>query len=153
MKQTAYSFLLLCTLLVCGSAGCRHEADDIKPGNPGTTIGTGNSETASNLSSGTWHVSYFISDGDDMSHHLDGYTFVFGSSGILTVNTGLSTVDGNWQLSADGSRQELSITLSAAADPMLAELAEDWNIQASTASRLELIKNGGHPREVHFAKQ
>ena len=147
MKQIAYSLLLLCTLLVCGSAGCRHEASDIQPAT------TGNNGIASNLSSGPRRVSYFISDGDDMSHHLDGYTFVFGSSGILTVNTGISTINGNWQTASEDSKEELIITLSAAADPMLAELAEDWIIQASTASNLELIKTGGHPREVHFARQ
>jgi len=149
MKQALSSLVFVSILLLCSSAACKHDVDDIQPANPGVTTGA----QTTNLSSGSWRVSYFITDGADMSHHRDGYTFVFQSGGILSVNTGITNVSGTWQMTTEGNKQELDIALSSAADPMLAEVAEDWTVQANTATELALIKSGGDPRELHFTKQ
>lgn len=121
--------------------GCNH--NDSLQVNPSNTSGP---------ASGNWVITYLMDDGIDMSHHLDGYTFNFKSNGGLDVATGVTTINGTWVTGTDDSKPKMTITLPGA-DPMLAELAEDWIIQVNTATELNLLKDGGHPREVHFIKQ
>ena len=135
---------------ICASSGCRHDtAIDVSPaGSTGVAI-----TNPANPTSGTWLVSYFNDSGEDMTRHLDGYTFDFRSGGTLAVFTGIQTISGSWRIDDYGSKQEFIIMLPGA-DEMLAELQEDWEIVTNTADKLELHHgHSGHVMDVRFTKQ
>ncbi len=135
--------------LLTTAAGCRHDAaGDLTP--------AGNTGTAGDLTKGRWTVSYFNENGTDMTGHLAGYTFDFQSGGLLSVSTGAQTVKGTWRIEPDDSHSEFIITLEGA-DPMLAELQDDWDILANTETALNLRHshsgNSSHTMELHFDRQ
>ena len=135
---------------ICSSSGCRHDAaiDATPAGNTGGTI-----TNPANPTSGTWLVSYFNDSGEEMSRHLDGYTFDFRSGGTLAVFTGSQTINGSWRIDRYDNEQEFIIILPGA-DEMLAELQEDWEIVTNAATRLELHHgHSGHVMDVRFTKQ
>lgn len=136
------TFISGCFLLIC--AGCKHD--------PATSVTpTNHTAPPPGPSAGNWKISLLLHHSTDMTAHLAGYIFSFGSDGAMTVNTGMDIISGTWETTIDDDQPKFIIDL-ATTDEMLEELNEDWFIGTNTITEIELFISGSHTHTVHFTK-
>jgi len=108
---------------------------------------------------GNWHVSYYFDNDSEETSNFSGYTFSFGSGGILTATNGSNTQTGSWFVSGSNSSnddnphpEDLDFNIAFSSPANFAELTDDWEIVTFTAARIELIDvsggNGGTDRLI-----
>ncbi len=87
---------------------------------------------------GKWRVSNFVEDGNNQSHHFNGFAFTFSENGIVSATNGTTTVTGTWitsSSSSSGSKFILSFNVS---NGPFEEISEDWRIESTSASKIDL---------------
>ncbi len=143
MKKIAWMFLFV------GLAMVACKKDDVK----------NKEEIESDITSGTWHVSYFNDSGNDETAQFGGYSFTFGSDGVLTASNGSNTYSGTWSVtdsnSNDDSADDLHFNIYFNVTNFFEDLNDDWEITSHSSTSLELLDvsggNGGTD-QLTFAK-
>ena len=118
-------------------ASCSNSSD---PSVPSQTV------IQNNVQSDSWKITSFIDSGKDETSHFSGYTFTFGSNGILTATNG-SAYTGSWSItdsnSNDDSVDNLDFNIQFNLGNDFDDLSEDWSIVSQSSSRIELIHISG----------
>jgi hypothetical protein len=86
------------------------------------------------IASGTWRITYFF-DNNDSTASFNGYTFTFGSTGLIQATKNNVTTNGAWTRYYDSDSYKFELTFDAVA---LDEIEEDWNIIEKSVSVLKL---------------
>lgn len=94
-----------------------------------------NSNNNVNPSDGTWRVTLFTDSGNDETSDFNGYTFAFGSNGVLTVSGG-SSKTGAW--SQTSSNFNIDLGEKSDANKPLGELTDNWDIISISATEIKL---------------
>lgn len=96
-----------------------------------------NTTTVSNtVSTGSWRVTYYWDTDHEETSSFSGYSFVFGSSNVLTATKNGTTVTGTWSTILDDSLTKLVLNFSDPAD--FVEISDDWHVVERTATKIRL---------------
>lgn len=104
--------------------------------------------TVSTAIPGNWTITSYSQRGEDKTSQFSGYTFTFAAS-TAGANSGTvtavkdNTVTGTWSYSPAvtyyGSTSTSSITLNLGASSPFDRLSKIWNIESTSASKLNLV--------------
>jgi hypothetical protein len=106
-------------------------------------------DVSNTVTSGNWRVSYYNDSGTDETYHFAGYSFVFGTNGVLTASNGTNTYTGSWSVtdsnSNDDSLSDLDFNIFFSAPAEFEDLTDDWDIKSFTSTKIELedVSGGG----------
>ncbi|MCR9182685.1 MAG: hypothetical protein NXH73_07140 [Flavobacteriaceae bacterium] len=107
--------------------------DDSNSGDSGTVI----AQLETSIKSGNWRVSNFLEDGNNQTSNFNGYVFTFGDNGSITAENGSTTKTGTWVTGIDDSTPKFIINFPDNNGPF-EEISEDWRIENSTNSKIDL---------------
>ncbi|PVW13400.1 hypothetical protein DDV96_13625 [Marixanthomonas spongiae] len=107
------------------------------------------SDFETNLTSGSWFVTYFYDDDDDDTSDFAGYEFTFATDNTAQATNGSNTVNGNWNLT-NSTIPDLELYFGEN-DPF-EELDEDWDIIEATSEIIKLkhVSDDDDGDEVEF---
>jgi hypothetical protein len=112
------------------------------------TGGTGGTELATVITSGTWHVSSFIDGTENHTYDFNGYNFTFSSSGFATAAMNSLSVNGSWSIHSDEGHKEFVLSFDG---NTLDKLEDDWRVIEYTATLIRLRhQDGGGTGEIHY---
>lgn len=101
----------------------------------------------SQITAGTWVISYFNDSGTDETHHFNGFKFSFGDDGDLSASNGTLTYNGTWKItdsnSNDDNPDDLDFNIYFNLNNEFEDLNDDWDIKSHTDTKLELIDVSG----------
>ena len=109
-------------------------------------------EVKNTAESGTWVVSSYIDSGQNETNDFNGYTFNFGSDGMLTATNGSNTVTGTWSVtdssnSNDDSNSnfdiDFNITFAVSSTSNFYDLNDDWDVVTYNNNTISLIDVSG----------
>ena len=106
------------------------------------------SAVVNTMNSGNWKITKYIDSGNDKTANFLGYNFTFTQNNILMVNKGTDEIMGSWLVATnnsnnDSSSTDLDFVISFSGPDKFLTLTDDWDIQSSTATKLELIDVSG----------
>lgn len=133
----------LAVMLAGSFASCSSDDDNSSVNNGSIT------EITNTAGSGTWRVTSYVEDGNDETHHFNGYTFTFGANGVLTAVNGDQTQTGAWAVTDssssddDDSGSDIDFEIFFASPDEFADLTDDWDIEDVTATTISLIDVSG----------
>ena len=134
MKKLLYLFLAI-TFMACSG-------DDENVANTQLV-----DQIMSNVSEGSWIVSYYYDTDSEETAHFGNFIFSFNDNGILVATDGVNTYSGSWSVtdsnSGDDSIDDLHFNISFASPAIFAELTDDWDILSQTSALIELIDVSG----------
>lgn len=107
--------------------------DDSNSGDSSTVI----AQLETSIKSGTWQVSNFVEDGNNQTSNFSGYVFTFGDNGTIVATNGSTTKNGTWNTGTDDSTPKFIMNFSDNNGPF-EEISEDWRIENTTASKIDL---------------
>ena len=115
-------------------------------------------EISSFVISGDWQITYFFDTDEEETSDFNGYSFVFGSNGVLTASNGTQEIAGSWSITDSSSSDDddpdsdVDFNISFSAPDNFEDLSDDWDIVSYSATRIELIDisggNGGTDRLI-----
>lgn len=139
MKTTlkfALTLMLSFTMLV----SCSTSDDSSDNSNNTQTV-------VSTAQSGNWIITYYYDTDQDETSNFSGYTFTFGSNGVLTATNGGTTVTGTWSVtdsnSNDDSPSDLHFNIFFSSPANFADLSDDWEIISVTSTKIRLTDVSG----------
>ena len=101
----------------------------------------------STAQSGNWVITYYYDTDQDETSNFSGYTFTFGSNGVLTATNGGTTVTGTWSVtnsnSSDDSPNDLHFNIFFSSPANFADLSDDWEIISVTSTKIRLTDVSG----------
>ena len=109
-------------------------------------------EVKNTAESGTWVVSSYIDSGQNETNDFNGYTFNFGSDGMLTATNGSNTVTGTWSVtdssnsnddSNSNSDIDFNITFAVSSTSKFYDLNDDWDVVTYNNNTISLIDVSG----------
>ena len=96
------------------------------------------SEIKAAVESGDWRITnYSDADNDETANYV-GYTFTFNSDGILGATNGNIAVSGAWSMTSSDV-DELDFNIFFTSPAIFEELADDWEINKYSSTKIELI--------------
>ncbi len=128
-----FSILLMSLILSFSVSSC-FGSDDDDSHHDDDDNGNGTTEVVVN---GNWKVTLFQEDNSNQTSHFNGYSFDFGTDGVVVATNGSTTKTGNWNNGGDDSNNKLNIQFPDDDGPF-EEISEDWNIIAKNPSKIEL---------------
>ena len=101
------------------------------------------------VESGSWRITYYFDSTDETSDY-NGYTFTFGTNGVLTASNGNNTYSGTWSVtdssnssSSSSSDDDIDFNILFSAPPDFEELSDDWEIVRYSSTKIELTDVSG----------
>jgi len=122
-----FSFFIAGTLISCNSD------DDSNSNNNSIIV-----QLEASIKVGAWRVSNFVEDGNNQTHHFNGYAFTFSENGAVSATNGTNTVTGTWTTSSSSSSGSKFILNFNATSGPFEEISEDWRIESVTSSKIDL---------------
>lgn len=122
-----FSFFIAGTLTSCNSD------DDSSDNNSSVIV-----QLIASIKEGTWRVSNFVEDGNNQTHHFNGYVFTFSENGAVSATNGTNTVTGTWTTSSSSSSGSKFILNFFVTSGPFEEISEDWRIESATNTKVEL---------------
>lgn len=99
------------------------------------------------VTAGTWVISYFNDSGADETSNFSGFKFIFKESGVLNASNGSVTYNGTWSItdsnSNDDNPDDLDFNIFFNLSNEFEDLNDDWDIKSHTDNKLELIDVSG----------
>lgn len=97
----------------------------------------------STANTGTWRISRFIEDDEDITNFFQGFRLTFNDDGSLVVENETLTLNGTWRIDFDDDDDDLEFELSIATssndlDEEFDELTEDWDVVSFSDNRITL---------------
>lgn len=134
-----YSLLALAGLTVACS-----DDDSSSTNNNAAVI----AEVTNTVQQGTWRVTNFTDNGINETATFNGYTFTFGSNGILTAVKDSNTHTGMWSVTADDSNDDnpsndIDFNIAFGSPVDFIDLNDDWDITERNANKISLIDISG----------
>ncbi|MDC7999141.1 hypothetical protein [Gilvibacter sediminis] len=160
MKTIKSSLFALLAVVALTTVSCSE--DDNNNNNNNAAANLLAEELRNTASSGTWRVSRYEDNGQNETSDYNGYSFTFGSDGMLTATNSSNTVTGTWSVTVDSSSSDSSdddgsddsddvdfnIFFASPAD--FEELSDDWDIVSRTDTRIELIDISGGDGSIEY---
>lgn len=106
-------------------------------------------ELKQNITSGTWHVSYFSQAGN-VNYSLSDYDFTFTADGKITAHKDGTNINGSYTIAEVDGETILDISLGHI-NP-LDQISNDWEVNTSTSTRLETENNDNGTSYLNFDK-
>lgn len=104
-------------------------------------------EIESEVSTGSWRITYFSDSGTDETSNFSGYNFTFSTDGTLTAANGSNTYTGTWSItdsnSSDDSPSDLDFNINFNLTNNFEDLNDDWDISSHSSTKIELIDVSG----------
>ena len=138
-KVLFYNLVLMLSLLIMSST-CSVNDDDDDLLNNSSEIAT----IKSSATAGVWIVTYFYDTDHEETSNFTGYTFAFGSNGVLTATNGVNTYIGSWSVTDDSSssssssNDDIDFNIAFSAPNDFEELTEDWEISSHSSTKFVL---------------
>ena len=143
MKTTFKIALALMLSFSLMSSTCSSSDDD-------GSNNSGNTQAVVDVAqSGSWIISYYFDTDHEETDHFTGYTFTFGSNGVLTAVNGGTTVTGTWSVtnssssSDDDGSSDLDFNINFSSPADFAELSDDWDILQISSNQIQLVDVSG----------
>ena len=101
------------------------------------------------VETGSWTITYYFDSDSEETSDYNGYTFNFGTDGILTATNGTNTYTGSWSVtnssssSSSSSDDDIDFNIAFSAPPNFEELSDDWDIITHSSTKIELIDVSG----------
>jgi hypothetical protein len=101
---------------------------------------------------GDWRITTYTDDGVDETSDFNGFTFTFGSDGILIAMSSSRTLAGTWSVTDsnnstdddDGTDDDdFNIFFSVSEDDDFDDLVDDWDITLVNATTISLFDVSG----------
>ena len=147
MKKLTFMFAILSIVFL----SCIRQGD-LNPNNSNTPNNSGNSNNPQTVVSGNWRVALFSDSGNDETSDFAGYTFNFGSAGVVTVTRNGNTVTGTWSLNSGSRKFHINLGPKIDSNP-LGELTDDWEIIEVSNTQIRLTDDNPASAEfLTFAK-
>jgi len=149
------SILLLIAVLSMSLMASTCSNDDDGNGDNNQQIGQWENITET----GTWKITLYSDDGDNETHHYEGYIFTFAATGQLTAVKGDETITGTWSITDDsnsnddddGNSGDIDFNIFFSAPQRFEELSDDWDIVSITNTKIELMDvSGGNGGTDHL---
>lgn len=102
-----------------------------------TAVTPAPADLTTTITESTWHITYQMESGSDISSHFSGFNFTFHDNGNLEATNGTKTQMGSWTAEDDNGVTELVI-LYTSKDDFDELLSEDWAIIEINGSKLRL---------------
>mgnify|MGYP003420900322 FL=1 len=106
-------------------------------------------EITSTVTDGVWLVTLYKEDAVVQTDNYVGYSFTFGSDGVLSATNGVTTQTGDWSTYIDSGYTKLDIMFTAIDGPF-EEISEDWNVISKTATKIELKHVSGGDGSIDY---
>lgn len=104
-------------------------------------------ELSSEISKGTWFVSYFLDESEDETSNFKNYNFLFSSNGNVTATKYSTIINGTWNIYNEGANQILKINFD---DSNLEEIDAKWVVINSSATIIKLVTYSDNGGEIHY---
>lgn len=134
--------LIILILVALSALSCNNcDDDEIVP----NKINSSNA-IITNVSNGSWRISYYWNSNQDKTTHFDGYIFKFLANNVLNTNNSINTFDGNWSVIDSNvnsdSLSDIIFKISFNDPTSFKNLTNDWLFIEKTTSLLKLKKLG-----------
>ena len=99
------------------------------------------SEVENALSNHIYVVSEYLEEGENETHHFDGFDFYFDDTGVLSVTNGVKNFTGTWIVQEDNdadSVSDLIINIDVPETSEFEDLNDDWDVIRRTKETIEL---------------
>ncbi len=96
------------------------------------------SEIKAAVEAGDWRITNYTDDDIDETINYVGYSFTFNTDGILGATDGNTSVSGAWSMTTSDI-DELDFNIFFTTPDIFEVLADDWEINKYSSSRIELI--------------
>lgn len=106
-------------------------------------------EITSFMVSGDWQITYFFDTDKEETNDFNGFSFVFGSNGVLTASNGTQEITGSWSITDSSSSDDddpdsdVDFNIAFLTPDNFEELSDDWDVVSYSATRIELIDISG----------
>lgn len=144
-KLITKAIIVLCTVIIFNSCSKDESSDEDE-----VTIAD-MAEIKAIIGSGHWKITYYFYSGKEGTNDYDGYSFTFDTDGTLSSTNGSTSVSGAWFLTSsshsngESSDDDIDFNIFFTTPDLFEALADDWDIQKYTSSRIDLIDD----REDH----
>ncbi len=148
-KLITKTIIVLCTVIIFNSCSKDESSDEDE-----VTIAD-MAEIKAIIGSGQWKITYYFDSGKEGTNDYDGYSFTFDTDGTLSSTNGSTSVSGAWSLTSsshndgdsddESSDDDIDFNIFFTTPDLFEALADDWDIQKYTSSRIDLIDD----REDH----
>ena len=101
------------------------------------------------VTGGEWIITYYFDSDKDETSDYTGFTFTFGSDGVLQASDGTMSLSGAWSVTGSDSSDDDSIeddidfNIVFASPELFVELSDDWDIVSYSNTKIELIDISG----------
>ncbi len=102
------------------------------------------------IKSGTWRITSYVDDGQNETDDYTCYNFTFNENGSLVATNGTATINGTWSVTDDSNSSDddsndddIDFNIFFSAPPDFEELSDDWDIVATSTSKVDLIDVSG----------
>ena len=141
-KELNFGWMLFLSFMTMLSS-CSSNDDDGGSNSNATEIAA----IENTVESGSWRITYFYDTDSDETNNFTGYTFSFGSDGVLTASNATNTHTGSWSItdssSSSSSSDDIDFNIAFSAPPNFEELSDDWEIIMRSSTKIELIDISG----------
>ncbi len=96
------------------------------------------SEIKAAVEAGDWRITNYTDDDIDETINYVGYSFTFNTDGILGATDGNTSVSGAWSMTTSDI-DELDFNIFFTTPDIFEVLADDWEINKYSSSKIELI--------------
>ncbi len=96
------------------------------------------SEIKAAVEAGDWRITNYTDDAIDETNNYVGFIFTFNSDGILGATDGNTSVSGAWSMTTSDV-DELDFNIFFITPNIFEVLADDWEINKYSSSKIELI--------------
>jgi hypothetical protein len=129
------------------SLSCSSSDDDSQIPNDNAVVIAG---ITASVQTGTWRITNYVDSGQNETNDFTGYTFTFGSDGVITATNGTDTISGTWSVtdssnSTDDSNDDIdfNILFPVPDTNVFNDLNDDWDLVIYTSTKIELIDISG----------
>ena len=107
------------------------------------------SEIKAAVEAGDWRITNYTDDDIDETINYVGYSFTFNTDGILGATDGNTSVSGAWSMTTSDI-DELDFNIFFTTPDIFEVLADDWEINKYSSSKIELIDDSEEDNSTDY---
>ena len=107
------------------------------------------SKIKSAVEAGTWSIANYTDADTDETLNYAGFSFTFNGDGTLVATDGNTSVSGAWSLTTSDD-DALDFNVFFTSPDIFEELADDWEIDTYSNSKIELIDTSDDESTIDY---
>lgn len=145
MRKKMFLGAFIAVSMTLMSSTCSND-DDENNGNSNVDL----QELTVISTTGTWHISNFVDDGQDETYHFTNYSFTFSPDGNVVAENGSTSITGMWSIGDDNSSDDdsssdvdFNLFFNVSESSEFEDLNDDWDIVNYSESTITLTDVSG----------